>query len=489
MHKVIVIGIDGASWKFIQPWIDSGELPNIKKLIESGVSGIMQSEFPFVTFPAWKCYSTGKNPAKLGVFGWCNTYLKERIIKINRPDSIKSRELWDYLCKGGYRVGIIDVPTTYPPKEVDGFFISGSVQSEDWEFTYPKELKQEIMNKYNYKPTTKLGLENETNELLETYKGFLRSRFNLAYDKLGEVDFMQVVYGWTDPMQHFLWGTKTPKIIWKMLDTQIGRFDSSKYNIIIMSDHGFVEIDSMFYINRWLAEHGYLKLSDKMGETLYKVGITKKSLSDFFSKLGLLGLVKKVVSKKIRSRIRTHHDGAVGSIDRNALIDWDRTKITGDSEGPIYINVNEKTEEYNKIVKKLSAELLEVRHPGTNKRVIKKIFKRDEIYSGEYIDIAPHLFLLQEEGFEINGAMGSPYVFRDDSHWVASHHPEAIFIAAGPDIKNDNTKINGRVIDLMPTVLHLMGLPIPDDVDGKVLKKVFKSDSNAAKREVIFVKV
>ncbi|MFW6121196.1 MAG: alkaline phosphatase family protein, partial [Petrotogales bacterium] len=70
--RVIVIGLDGAHFELIEPWLKKGELPNIKKCIEEGVSADMEVCLPPVTSPNWKCYSTGLNPGKLGIFWWEN---------------------------------------------------------------------------------------------------------------------------------------------------------------------------------------------------------------------------------------------------------------------------------------------------------------------------------------------------------------------------------------------------------------------------------
>ena len=70
MTETIVLGLDGANWALLEPWLEAGNLPNIQSLREEGTWSDMESCLPPVTCPNWRCYSTGKNPGKLGVFWW-----------------------------------------------------------------------------------------------------------------------------------------------------------------------------------------------------------------------------------------------------------------------------------------------------------------------------------------------------------------------------------------------------------------------------------
>jgi predicted AlkP superfamily phosphohydrolase/phosphomutase len=155
--KTLALGLDGATWDILLPLIEEGKLPAFKKLLGEGVYGDLQSVIPPVTCPAWKCYSTGKNPGKLGVFWWVDVNKESGKIVMPNAYSFKSRDLWDYLGDKGFKVGIINMPTTYPPKKVNGFMVSGFGMPMDKKFdfqqpyTYPNELQEELEAKYDYK--------------------------------------------------------------------------------------------------------------------------------------------------------------------------------------------------------------------------------------------------------------------------------------------------------------------------------------------------
>jgi len=88
----------------------------------------MESCPPPVTCPNWRCYSTGKNPGKLGVFWWEKIDTEERTLTTPTSRSFKSSNYWDYLNDAGKTVGIMNLPMSYPPFEVDGWMVAGARQ-------------------------------------------------------------------------------------------------------------------------------------------------------------------------------------------------------------------------------------------------------------------------------------------------------------------------------------------------------------------------
>lgn len=112
--KVLVIGLDGATWNLLKPWSREGVLPTFKRLMEKGVYGNLRSSIPPVTFPAWKCYSTGKNPGKLGVYLFLKLDMENKKFYFYSSRDFKSKEVWDYLGGKGYKCGVINMPGTYP---------------------------------------------------------------------------------------------------------------------------------------------------------------------------------------------------------------------------------------------------------------------------------------------------------------------------------------------------------------------------------------
>ena len=263
-RKVIVIGLDGATWNLIKPWADRGELPTFKKLMKKGIWGTLESPFP-VTVPSWACYSTGKNPGKFGVFDWIKVDIKKRKLRIINYQDIRSKEIWDYLNEYGVKTGIINIPHTYPPKKVDGFMISGMLASEISNYTYPKSLKEEL-KEIGYRIHTKYPLDiitkNNKRKYVDDVKSLIKLRFEVAKQKINDVDFIHLTVFYIDYLQHFLWNDAEVLNAWKTIDEELKNFlkelktKNIKFTLILMSDHGFTKLKSGlgFYLNNFLIE-------------------------------------------------------------------------------------------------------------------------------------------------------------------------------------------------------------------------------------------
>ena len=153
--KVVVIGLDGATWDLIKPWVEGGKLPTFKKLMENGIYGDLKSTIPPATFPAWASLLTGKGPGKLGSNGFFER--KENSYEL-RPVTLKWEEwgpIWRIINNNGREFVMINVPTTVvPTKKIKGVFITGPMFQGD-RIAYPPEVES-MLKKNNYKLKSKL---------------------------------------------------------------------------------------------------------------------------------------------------------------------------------------------------------------------------------------------------------------------------------------------------------------------------------------------
>ena len=95
VSRTFVVGLDGASWRLLDPWIADGTLPNLADLRERGTWAERRSCLPPVTFPNWKCYSSGKDPGGFGVFWFERIDLDEGVIEDVNGCDYDTAELWD----------------------------------------------------------------------------------------------------------------------------------------------------------------------------------------------------------------------------------------------------------------------------------------------------------------------------------------------------------------------------------------------------------
>ena len=493
--KLVVVGLDGAGFELIDPWIKNGDLPNIAKIKREGAWADMRSVLPPVTSPNWKCYSTGKNPGKVGIFWWENIDWKNERSYYPVARTLENKEIWDYIGEKGRRVGVVGMPTTYPTKKVNGFLIAGgeaeSLMSgnidKTVDITYPKELKDELRKHgWVYHPEHLAGVGG--GKVFQEIHGAIDKHFEVAgilasqYD----VDFLNVTIFPINLLHHFLWDAEETKMGWKIIDEHIGGLLKQGCDLMIMSDHGSNEIKHVFNINTWLQQEGYLKLNLGLVTVLYKIGITRETLVNVISKLGLVGLVRKLVPLSLIRRIPS---ASVG-LDREAKarkIDWHRSKAVASSQGPIYLNPNNAN--HNEMLQEEIRQKLEALvDPLTGDKIIERVYTRAEIYHGKYLEEAPHLIVDQAKGVHIIGGIGLRDVWGGSRKWRAENKKTGLFMAYGPNIRKVGKVEGVSILDLAPTILHLMNIPIPADMDGKVLKEIFDTRSDAGRREVVYQK-
>lgn len=236
--KVIVIGLDGATFKLIKPWIKEGNLPTFKEMMENGVYGDLESTIPPTTCPAIPSFYTGKDPEKILVFGFTK---KDHVIT---SIDIKSDKIWDILTRYGIKSLIMNVPVTYPPSKIKGHMITGFLTpSKDSDFTYPKKLKLEISD---YPIATEyptddvifdLEKEEEKNKkyIFEKQIEVTRKRFQIFKRLLKKYnyDFSLFFVKGTDIIQHLFWGENN-KILqyYKLIDKEISEFVEKNINYL-----------------------------------------------------------------------------------------------------------------------------------------------------------------------------------------------------------------------------------------------------------------
>lgn len=466
MKKIIVIGIDGGSWNYIQKWIDQNKLPTFKKLQQGGAWGVLKSQLPPVTSPNWKCFSTGLNPAKLGVFWWENIDLNNRKIYIPSSQSFHGQEIFDHLSEAGKRVGVINMPTLYPPHQINGLMVAGGPDAMETNFTYPEALEKVLKQKYNWRvlPANISYMKKDADEVIEEIYRLIKVRFQAAEFLLkeGNFDFFMVVTYLINVLQHYHWGDEKVFKAWQIIDKGVGKLveQFKDYTFLFMSDHGTNEIKVKFNISTWLEQKGYLKLkSQSTISNFQKFGITRQRITKILTKLGLKDIVKKIVPQNLQQML-PDDVGHVQFAGKAEIIDWDKSQAVASGQGPIYL-LN-KSENFKK---KLISELEALEHEGM--KIVNKVYTKEEIYSGEYFDKAPDLVVDQAKNTHFSGSIGSKQVFEAPQHWKGENEPDGLFLAFGEGIKPQ--KNDTSILNLAPTILSMLNVKVPEEMDGEVI--------------------
>ena len=468
---VYVLGLDGADWSLLRPWIDAGQLPAFEQVLHEGVSGDLKSTLPPVTFPAWKCYSTGKTPGKLGVYEWFNYDRSTHEIAANDASDFRSREYWDVLADDGYRTGVVNMPTTHPPDAQDGVFVvAGSPATERKQFTSPASLKAELLDELpNYRVKPNLVLSEATpDELVDEAQTLFEQRFNAAtwLADAYNCDLVHTTLFATDTLQHRLWDRPAKlRTMYEQIDALLAdllsRDDAEA--VVLMSDHGFTEIDEVFLVNQWLVDRGDLVIEDtETHELLATVGLTEERLKWLVGRLGLVNLAQSFIPEAVQ-RLFPSESGRVAIQDVD--LNWGETKAVSLGRGPIYIN-NDAFEDgaaKQAYVRELT-EAIETLETPAGEPVAAVVHNPADIYTGDCVR-GPDLVVEYTTGVDAPESVGGD-VFGETTEWLATHRRTGIFAAWGDGIAEGTVDLD--LYDLTPTLLHNTNTAVPEDIDGEV---------------------
>ncbi|MBT3690526.1 hypothetical protein HOG11_04190, partial [bacterium] len=385
---------------------------------------------------------------------------------IPSSDNFKGKEIFDYLSDAGYRVGVVNMPTTYPPHKINGVMVSGGPDAMESKYTYPEPLEKLLKNKFDYRALPQnisLMKKDETSVIDEIYR-LIKVRFEVAEYLLkeGNFDFFMVAVYLINVLQHYHYGDDKVFKAWQIIDEGINSL-ITKYPdrlFFLMSDHGTNEIKFKFNINTYLQEKGYLKIKqDNTSSKLEKIGINRESLIKLFTKLHLKELAKKLVPRKVQEMI-PNKEGQVMYAGKADKIDWDNSKCFASGQGPIYL-LSKDLEFKNKLIR----ELEELEYKGMS--IVNKVFTREEIYKSSDLSKAPDLIVDQAPHTHFSGSLGSKHVFEAPDHWTGENEKKGIFLAYGEGVLNSKKDIN--ILDYAPTILNHFNVEVLHDMDGEVI--------------------
>jgi len=499
MSRVLAIGIDGGTFDVIRPWSEAGDLPTLARLMQEGVHSPLESTLPPVTSPAWPTFATGVNPGKHGVFDFIRPMGGQ--FELVNATSIRTPTIWQILSEAGRKVGAMNVPVTYPPKPVNGFIIGGMLSPVSGAFTYPADLLDRYADQlapYRIAPRVQYKEGNEEDfaaDLLDLVDR--RGTYALQLMADYPYDLLMFHFQATDNIQHAFWKYVDPehpnydadaaarfgptvKQIYQRIDQALGqmleRIDDDT-TVIVMSDHGFGSLHHVVNLNLFLLDHGLLKLKrgawTRIKARLFRAGITPASIWHLVERAGLQNYVWQV-SKSTRNKV-------VGKFLSFDDVDWSRTVAYSIGHvGQVYINLKgrepdgivEPGAEYESVRQQVIDALRQLTHPTTGQPMVDEIIPGDQVVHGPHADRSPDLHVVLD-GYR---AIAFP-LFATDSKIVTRqirgdsgcHRRHGVLIAWGHGIQAGAPVDDPRIMDLAPTILHLLGLPVPDYMDGRVL--------------------
>ena len=518
--KVLLIGVDGAPFDLLTKWVAAGKLPNLGRLLmKDSASGVLKSTLD-VTPPAWSSIYTGKNAGKHGIFDFMYREPHSYSFAPTNASRRDSADLWEILSRHSLKVGVLNAPVTFPVRPVNGFLVSGFLTpSAEANYTYPASLKEELKREVpGFKPSSPNELQLNLNKeayvknIGEQLENLRRAALYLL--KKDDYDLFGVFISETDHVQHWFWRSMVARAekhngevgkvgveasdqfshvildTYVAVDRLVGELletvDENTY-VVLVSDHGGAELKRFFHTNYFLHSIGMLNFKSdfktSLRRALYDRGITQKLYQFLIKrKIFVLHYLLKPLALSV------------------ADIDWRRTLAYSFGYGQIYLNVLGKDkfgviprERAEEVTSRIVKELSRVSDPAGERAPIYAVHTKPEMYHGSHAEEAPDIQLVMLEGYEaFSWASIADGMFTDSVDRTGTHNTRGVVAIKGSGVSSGPIT-EASVYDVAPTILGILGVEIPSDMDGRVLN-VFtpehisahplKYGTSAAKSEV-----
>jgi len=514
--RVMLVGFDGATLELIHAWAEAGLLPTFQRLMAQGAHGPLRSTMPPVTPAAWSTLATGMNPGKHGLFDFYARRKGSYETEVVNASHRRGASLWRLLSQAGKRVMVFNVPATYPPERVNGLMVSGlltpaDAADADWPPGLLQALKGAVPDFSFYPPGIFSRGQDEAflDEILAWDRRTLQAtEFLLARQPC---DFCFSVFIGIDIASHFLWramatqGASAPadeprlrqrlagaiQEVYCQADAILARLlelAGEGAQVIVVSDHGFGPLDRYMHINSWLQKRGYLKFKRTplgLAKILaYNLGITPLSVLEWTRRLGLGGQVQQTASQRnawLKSVVKLVFLSL-------ADVDWSRTTAySAGYGGPIFVNLKGREPQgivepgagYEALLERLIADLRALRHPETGEPFVGEIYRPGDLYHGPYAHLAPDLLFLprdwRDQAYGVHDFASNRWLEPSPDR-SGTHRMEGIFFMHGPGVHPGAVVEGSSLEDVAPTVLALMGVPIPKNMDGRVLSEALSQE-------------
>ena len=494
-----VIGLDAATFEVIDPMIEAGQLPNLNDVFASGSRGVLRSTTHPLTTQAWTTMLTSVNAGRHGMWDFCERDATGYRLRMVNGSYRRAPAVWDHLTALNRRVGIVNVPFTWPAAEVNGFFVAGlDAAAREQGMTHPAELITELHSRFgklefdhslplNGDGRIDLGRMRTAIEQRVDACLWLRERF--------EPDLLFVVFMAADHMQHYGWvewgerGLESRVAeVYRLLDGAVGAIKDAiglDEDLMIVSDHGAGKMEGVVNLNAWLAERGWLTYADSgLGRrelpryALYRLLEQRRKLPN-----GLRNFAKQR-APKLRDRVH--------ELKEFVAIDFHKTRAFAfGNMGNIAINLRgrerygivEPGEEYDRLRDEIREAALELVDPETGKPLLSAVHRREDLFHGPQLEKLPDLvFEFDRYAWAGKGNLmkRTPTIWDDtikmpesgNETYVGTHRHEGIVAVMGPSAAANGKIASTNIQDIAPTILYLLGEAVPLDFEGRVLEEV-----------------
>lgn len=484
--KAMIIGIDGGTWQLFDDELLGNHMPHLRSLKAKGFWGELRSTDPPITPSAWTTFITGCQPYKHGVVGFKDYSFSENRTRVSSSVSCRVPTMFEQLSEQDYKIVSVNVPWTYPCRQVNGVVVAGfGMPGAESVFTYPAEFKEKLLSKipdYAVIPDTDNSDPGDLKILEENLSKFERcfeqkvEAARLACEQV-EPDVMMVQFQNIDTMGHIMWAyldsatrDNFPEHRDRIFKT-LERFDDALGEILklvtnddtlvcVASDHGLCRLRGIIRPNVYLRDWGYLKFASPVKSVIIR----------------LMRAFNKLAGK--RQPLMT--------VESKTPLDWRHTKammLIPALSGHIYVNLENRNlkgnvrqgSEYEQILDELSRRFLELKGPDGEPLFLKAV-RPAKLYDSDNIDyeITADLILIPNDGYTTSDKANKKTAnmkMLPEGHVGGSHRYEGMYIFNGPNVRKGEGR--GHIVDIMPSIYALLGMELPDYIDGRPMQDIF----------------
>jgi predicted AlkP superfamily phosphohydrolase/phosphomutase len=509
--KILVYGIDGGTLSLVGPWARRGELPNLAKLLGAGASGALRSTLHPLTPQAWSSFLTGMNPGKHGVFDFGRRRPGSYSLTLTDSTSRRAPAIWSYLEEHDLSTGVVNLPLTFPLEPVHGFMVSGMHCPSLDEALGPRSLMADVLEVapdyvidvmspwYSERDAFLADVHKMTDArgrlALHLYKKHRPDLFivvMVAVDRVCHALYEQM----SDPKNHNRDGRAGWKYsgevlrAYKAVDRVLGDFLQAIDDdtiVVVMSDHGFGSLEGDVSLNQFFLERGLMSFSPEKVRPRIPVAHLPPGVHARGAGEALLHRITRALPPLARREDAAIRRGDIPlSLRRWEYIDWGRTVAYSHGLfGNVYINLEGREPEgcvcpadYERTRERVAEELGTLVEPEGGTRIVDHVFRREELYSGPFVDEAPDLVVVMRNyAYMTRGGREltqTKVVTAPSVDHTGNHRLDGMLVLFGPGIRPGFKVTGANIVDVMPTILHLLQIPVPDEVDGRVLSEVLE---------------
>jgi len=497
--KTVIIGLDGATFDIVDPLARAGRLPVLSRLMREGSHAPLRSTILPNSFPGWASCITGTSEGMHGVF---SPFIKKSgqygVTAMSGRD-IMTRPLWQILTEHRARSIVLNVPTSYPPEEINGLLVTGMLTpSLESGFTYPEDLRDGLLRAvpdYQIEPERIPDRRARAEEFRRTIA--VREKALKFLVDQGEWDFLMVVFSVLDRAQHDYWADKEPTHprhdpnspdefrnfiheIYERLDAAAGRLIEmvpSACRVIVCSDHGFCSELYEIRVNEVLANAGLLS---------FKSPATRKTRSRLRELKGKLSrrLLGQSINGNVLDKKVQYGSAFLGEID------WSRTRAFFAQDKGVWLNLKGREQSgivqeraFDSVIKEVQDVLQRLRSPIDGLPVFERVMTRDQAFHGRWSSRLPDVVMVPRSDqyvYNERPGYGEEVVAADST--TGTHARDGIFIAWGNGIAQGATfETPPNLRDVGPTALASLECALTQDMDGRALIEVFEQPLQPAR--------